>query len=157
MANENPTWGQARIAAELSLKLGIQVSPRTVRVYWPCDPDGRGSRTTSSQQWRTFVWNQAQAVVACDFLVAGTAGFRVLYVSVITEVGTWRILHCNATAHPTSAWSLQQLREPVPSDHRYRFLIHDRDSIFSPELDEELRSFGLKVLRTPVQAPKAKA
>ena len=35
MARENPTWGQARVAAELGLKLGIFVSPRTVRKYWP--------------------------------------------------------------------------------------------------------------------------
>jgi hypothetical protein len=31
MSLENPTWGQARVAAELSVKLGIHVSPRTVR------------------------------------------------------------------------------------------------------------------------------
>ena len=42
-----------------------------------------------------------------------------------------------------------------PSDPSYRFLIHDRDSIFSTEVDDELKAFGLKVLRTPVQAPKA--
>ena len=34
MAKQNPTWGQARVASELSLKLGIYVSPRTVRAYW---------------------------------------------------------------------------------------------------------------------------
>src|ERR1700730_15076982 len=35
MVHENPTWGQARVAAELSLKLAIYVSPRTARAYWP--------------------------------------------------------------------------------------------------------------------------
>jgi putative transposase len=39
--------------------------------------------------------------VAADFLVAITAGFRVLYVLVVMEVGSRRILHCNVTAHPT--------------------------------------------------------
>jgi hypothetical protein len=47
------------------------------------------------------------------------------------EVGTRRIVHCNITAHPTAAWTLQQLREAIPSDHSYRLLIHDRDAIFS--------------------------
>ena len=37
------------------------------------------------------------------------------------------------------------------------FSSKDRDSIFSAELDEELQVFGLMVLRTPVQAPKANA
>jgi len=40
-AQENPTWGQARVAAELSLILGIYVSPRTVRAYWPPEPERR--------------------------------------------------------------------------------------------------------------------
>jgi transposase InsO family protein len=80
-----------------------------------------------------------------------------LYVFVVLEVANRRILHCNVTAHPTAAWTLQQFREAVPSDHTYRFLIHDRDPIFSAEVDDELKAFGLKVLRTPVQAPKANA
>ena len=96
-------------------------------------------------------------MVAADFLVAITAGFRVLYVLVVMEIGSRRILHCTVTAHPTAAWTLQQFREAVPSDHNYRFLIHDRDSIFSTEVDAELQAFGLKVLRTPVHAPKANA
>src|ERR1700746_3128808 len=157
MVRENPTWGEERIAAELSVKLGILVSPRTVRAYWPQDRDPRGGRRTSSQQWRTFVRNHAKAIVASDFLVAITVGFRVLYVFVVMEVGSRRILHCNLTAHPTAAWTLQQFREAIPSDHTYRFLIHDRDSIFSAEVNDELGAVGLKIRRTPVQAPKANA
>jgi hypothetical protein len=60
MAAENPTWGEERIADELSLKLGIHVSPRTVRAYWPEGPFGSGKRTTRPQQWRTFVRNHAR-------------------------------------------------------------------------------------------------
>ena len=52
--------------------------------------------------------------------------------------------------------TLQQLREAIPSDHSYRFLLHDRDTIFSAEVDQQLKAFGLWVLRTPVRAPKAK-
>jgi transposase InsO family protein len=157
MAKENPTWGQARVAAELSLKLGIDVSPRTVRAYWPPEPERRGHRRTSSQNWKTFVRNHAQSIVACDFLVVVTARFRTLYVFLLMEVETRRIVHCNITAHPTAAWTLQQLREAIPSDHAYRFLIRDRDSIFSAEVDQQLKAFGLRVLRTPVRAPKANA
>src|ERR1700758_1567497 len=157
MVQENPTWGEERVAAELSVKLGILVSPRTVRAYWPRESDPRSGRRTASQHWRTFVRNHAKAIVAADFLVAITAGFRVLYVFVVMEVGSRRILHCNVTAHPAAAWAVQQFREAIPSDHIYRFLIHDRDSIFSPEVDDDLGAFGLRVLRTPVQAPKANA
>jgi putative transposase len=82
MARENQTWGEERIAAELLLKLGIRVSPRTVRRYMP---ESTGPRSgVSSQRW-TFVRNHAQAILACDFFAAVTANFRLLYVFVIME------------------------------------------------------------------------
>jgi hypothetical protein len=67
MAQDNPTWGEERVAAELSVKLGILVSPRTVRAYWPRETDPRSGRRTSSQHWQAFVRNHAQAIVAADF------------------------------------------------------------------------------------------
>ena len=158
LVRENLTWGEERVADELSLKLGIYVSPRTVRKYWPRPPGGAGRIRTSSPHWRTFVKNHAHGIVACDFLVAVTVRFQVLFVFLVMEVGSRRILHYNVTAHPTADWTGQQFREAIPSDHSYRFLIHDRDSIFSAELDKEIKSpFGLRVLRTPVRAPTANA
>ena len=76
---------------------------------------------------------------------------------VVMEVGTRKILHCNVTAHPTATWTLQQFREAMPIVHQCKFLIHDRDSIFSRSLDCELESFGIRVLRTPVRAPQGNA
>ena len=153
MAAENPTWGEERIANELQLKLGIRVSPRTVDKYLRI---GGPARTPNpKQRWLTFVHNHARVIVAADFFVVVTASFRILYVFVILELGTWRILHHNVTAHPTAEWALQQFREGLPDDHRYRFVIHDRDSIFSKELDEMVKAMGVRVLRTPVRAPKA--
>jgi putative transposase len=102
MAQENPAWGQARVAAELSLKLGIDVSPRTVRAYWPPEPERRCHRRTSSQNWKTFVRNHVQSIVACDFLVVVTARFRTLYVFLLMEVGTRRIVHCNSWGPSTT-------------------------------------------------------
>jgi len=157
MAIENPTRGEERVANELLLKLGIQVSPRTVRAYWPEDTFRSGSCFSSSQRWRGFVRNHAKAIVACDFLVAVAARFQLLYVLVVMEIGSRRIIHFNVTAHPSACWTMQQLREAIPSDHLYRFLIHDRDSIFSSALDSQIGALGLKVLRTPIRAPKANA
>jgi len=70
MANENPSWGEERIANELLVKLAIQVSPRTVR--------SRGDL-----RWSTFLRLHAKGIIACDFLVAVTATFRLLYVFVV--------------------------------------------------------------------------
>ena len=84
----NRTWGEERIAAELLLKLGISVSPRTVRRYMGRPRSAHpGSRT---QAWSTFVRNHARDVLACDFFVTVTARFRLLYVFVVLDVGTRR-------------------------------------------------------------------
>jgi transposase InsO family protein len=155
MAAANGTWGEERIADELSLKLGIRVSPRTVGKYLDTLRP-RGGRA-SNQRWATFVRNHAKGIVACDFMVSVTASMRVLYVFVAMEVGSRRILHTNVTAHPTAEWTLQQFRECFTYDHPYLYLIHDRDSIFSASLDSALEGFGLRVLKTPVRAPKANA
>jgi transposase InsO family protein len=103
----------------------------------------------------TFVRNHAGAIVACDFLTVVTASFRTLYVLVIMEIGTRRILHFNVTSNPIEQWTKQQFREAIPCDHRYRFLIHDRDSIFSSHVDDMINGLGLEVLRTPFRAPRA--
>lgn len=155
MAMENPTWGQERIADELLLKLGLRVSPRTVRKYMPSHCVGRPGKCCPSQRWSTFIRNQAKGIVACDFCVAVTATFRLLYVFVMIEHESRRLIHVDVTAHPTAQWTLQQFREAIPSDHTYRILIHDRDSIFSRQVDQGVRNMGLRVLKTPVRTPVA--
>jgi hypothetical protein len=108
-------------------------------------PNGQ-PRGTWSQGSRTFVRNHAQAMLACDFAVVVTARFRVLYVFLLMEIATRRIVHANVAAHPTSEWTLQQFREALADDPKYRFLIHDRDAIFSRDLDHELKTFDQRVL-----------
>ena len=146
-------WGEERIANELLVKLGVRVSPRTVRKYMPPTRPGipRGD-----QRWSTLLKNHARAIVACDLFVAVTATFRMLYVFVVIEHGTRRLAHLNVTANPTAGWTLQQLRQAFSADG-YRHLIHDRDRIYSKHLDASIEALGLKVLRSPVASPKANA
>jgi transposase InsO family protein len=154
MAAANRTWGEERIADELLVKLGIRVSPRTVRRYMRA-LSPRGKRGT--QAWSTFVRNHARSVLASDFFVVVTATFRVIYVFIVLEVGTRRILHWNVTAHPTADWTAQQFRMIVPGDQGHRFVIHDRDTIYSEGVDRTLEAMGLEVLKTPVRVPQANA
>ncbi len=152
MGTENPTWGEERIANELLLKLGVQVSPRTVRKYLSPRPPGR---PRGDLRWSTFLRLHAQGIIACDFLVAVTATFRLLYVFVVIEHRSRRLVHCNVTTHPTAAWTLQQLRETVGVGDQYQYLLHDRDSIFAEHLDESVSRLGIKVLKSPPRCPKA--
>ena len=50
MADENPLWGEERIANELLLKLGVRISPRTVRKYMPKRPPGQPAETSAGQR-----------------------------------------------------------------------------------------------------------
>jgi hypothetical protein len=90
-------------------------------------------------------------------MVSVAASMRVLYVFVAMEVGSRRILHTNVIAHPTAQWTLQKSRECLANEELYRFLIHNRDSVFSASLDPELKGFGPRVLKSPVRPPKANA
>ncbi len=148
MATEKPRWGEERIANELLLKLGIKTSPRTVRKYMSRRPR---DRPRGDPHWSTFLRLHAHRFLACDFCVTITASFRMLYVFVVVEHGTRRLAHC------TAAWTLQQLREVVGIDHRYRFLRHDRDSIFSRELDASIHALGIDVLRSAPHYPAINA
>ena len=144
MAAANPVWGEERIANELLIKRGIRVSSRTVGKYMPERPPGQ---PRGDQRWATFLRSHARAVLACDFLVAVTATFRLLYVFVVIEHGRRRLAHVGVTNHPTADWTLQQLREVVGDEGAHRYLIHDRDSIFARYLDNSIRAHLRATLR----------
>jgi putative transposase len=75
----------------------------------------------------------------------------------VIEHATRRILHTDVAAHPRALWTIQQLREALVSNHGYRFLIHDRDRMFSQQLDQQVQHLGLRILKTPVHSPQANA
>ena len=64
-----------------------------------------------------------------------------------------RILHCNVTKHPTSLWTVQQLREAFPFGSAPRFVIFDRDAKYSLEIPVAVRSLGISPVRTSFESP----
>ncbi len=96
MARENLTWGAERIRGEL-LKLGIRCSKSTVQRYLK----GRHAHGLGRQTWATFLRNHAESVWACDFLQTHDIGFRAVFVFVIIELSSRRVVHMSVTRHPT--------------------------------------------------------
>ena len=100
------------------------------------------------------VRRDAKSIIACNFLIVVTATFRPVYVFIVMEIGTRRILHLNVITHPNTEWTMQQLRECLTAEERYRFVIHDRDAIYSKDMDLLLKTTGLQIENT-AQSPQA--
>ncbi len=150
MARENG-WGAPRIHGEL-LKLGFMASERTVSRYMRKHGRSPGRR----QSWLTFLRNHREVMVAMDFFTVPTATFRVLYVWFAIRHSRREIVHWSVTESPTSPWVVQQLREPFPFDDaggRSRYLVLDRDTIFSAAVVTAIASMGLEPTRTSYQSP----
>jgi putative transposase len=145
MAKANPLWGAPRIHGEL-LKLGIDISQATVAKYMP-----RHHRPPS-QTWRTFLANHVTQIAAADFFVVPTVTYRLLFVFVILAHQRRRIVHVAVTAHPTEAWTAQQLREASPEDAPLRYLVHDRDHAFAA-LVATANGMGIKAIHTAPRSP----
>jgi putative transposase len=158
LARENPHWGYRRIAGELN-GVGVTVSATSVRkVLLRAGMQPAPERARSS--WCAFLRSQAASVLACDFLTVETAFLQRIYVLFFISLATRRIEYIACTANPDGRWSAQQARNLVMQlgdQEPFRFLIHDRDTKFSHAFDEVFRSEGMKVIRTPVQAPNANA
>ena len=159
LARENSRWGAVRIQGELR-KLGIRVGATTIRMLLRRSGLGPAPRRTGPT-WSEFLRAQAKGIMACDFFTVETVWLRTLYLLVFIELGTRRVHVTASTIHPDSAWVTQQgrnlsmgLEEGTSS---VRFLIHDRDSKFSGPFDEVFRSEGVRIVKTPIRAPRAKA
>ena len=147
MALEND-WGAPRIHGELQ-KLGLTVSEATVSRYMPRRP----ASPDVVQRWLAFLRNHKDCIAAMDFFTVPTASLRVLYCWFVIHHEHRRILHFNATFHPTAAWVIQQLREAFPFETAPRHLIFDRDSIFSPAVIGFVKSMGTEPCRTSYRSP----
>jgi putative transposase len=149
MRLENSGWGAPKIHGEL-LKLGFTVSERTVARYLRRLRPQIGK---PDQHWKAFLANHREAIVAFDFFAVPTLTFKLLYCFLVIEHGRRKILHCNVTAHPTSEWVVQQLRETFPEADPYRYVLFDHDSKFNVDVINLLKSTGLQPKRTSIQAP----
>ncbi len=148
MSWENPLWGAPRIHSELLL-LGYDVAEATVAKYM-----SRRGRRSPSQTWRTFLRNHLRHTAACDFFVVPTATFRLLFCFVILSHDRRRILHFNVTTHPTAEWTAQQVVEAFPAEGTEpRYLLRDRDSIYSAGFGRRVAGLGLKEIATAPQSP----
>jgi len=98
-------------------------------------------------------------VLACDFFTVETVFLKTLYVLFFIELSTRRVHVAGTTSRPDSAWVTQQARNLsiTGSLGDKHILLRDRDAKFSGRFDEIFRTEDVRVLKTPIRAPRANA
>jgi putative transposase len=159
LARENPGWGYRRIQGEL---VGLEISLAASTVWAILREAGiEPAPRRLDSSWTEFLRRQAASILECDFLTVDTLFFKRIYVLFVIELASRRVRLCVVTANPDGAWVTQQARNLLmrldDEGVRARFLIRDRDSKFTRDFDELFRSEGIRVIKAPVRAPRARA
>jgi transposase len=159
LARENPSWGYRRIQGEL-VTMGLRLAPSSV---WAIlrrhriDP----APTRRGPTWSESLRAQTTTMLACDFFHVDTVLLRRLYVLFFIELDTRKVYLTGVTENPTALWVTQQARNLTGALGQraaaVSFLIRDRDAKFPGSFDEVFRSEGVRIIRTPIRAPRANA
>jgi transposase InsO family protein len=154
-----PRRGYRRIHGELA-GLGCKIAPSAV---WKILKDaGTGpAPCRSGQAWRAFLEAQAKTILAAGFFHVGTVFLRRLYVLFFIGHDTRRVHLAGITAHPAGEWVTWQARNLLMSLDGHaggvKFLIRDRDAKFTAAFDAVFAAAGVRIIKTPVRAPRANA
>lgn len=150
---ENQLLSPEKIHEKLCL-LGIEKppAPNTIAKYIPSTRKPPTERQI--QSWKTFLKNHQSLTWATDFLTIPTLTFGILYVLVIIDHQTRKIVSFGVTTNPTAQWTVQQFRNATPFGDIPKYLVHDNDPIFrSKAFKRFLSSSGITSKKTAYRSP----
>jgi len=163
MATENPGWGYTRIRGAL-FNLGHEVGRNTIKRILAdagLEPAPERNRRTP---WKTFLKAHWKAIAAIDFFTVEVVAVRGLvryFVLFVVDIPSRRVHIAGITHNLSGAWMAQVARNLTDAGKRFlrnaRYLIHDRDPMFTRQFIEILKAAGVRAVKLPPSSPNLNA
>jgi putative transposase len=163
MARQNPTWGYTRIRGALC-NLGYGIGRNTIKrilLENGLDPAPLRGRTMS---WKTFLKAHWGTIAATDFFsveVLTRVGLVRYFVLFVIDLKTRRVEIAGIVRRPDGEWMKQMARNLTDCDSGFlngaRYLIHDRDPLFTKRFRDILGPSGVKTVKLPARSPNLNA
>jgi transposase InsO family protein len=163
MATRNAGWGYTRLRGALK-NVGFFVGRNTIKRILKehgIDPAPLRRRQYS---WATFIKAHLSAIAAADFFtvevltLAGLVRYHVLFV---IDLATRRVEIAGISRCPDGLWMEQVARNLLDAADGFlvgkRYLIIDRDPLYTREFREAMKRGGVGVLRLPPSSPNLNA
>ncbi len=163
MAQENPTWGYTRLRGALK-NLGHELGRNTIKRILADHGIAPAPERGKSMSWSTFIKAHWGAIAATDLFTVevlspfGLVRYHVLFV---IDIATRCVSIGGITSDPNGEWMKQVARNLTDMWDGFllgkRYLIHDRDPLFTEAVRGLLRDSGVKPLRLPAKSPNLNA
>jgi len=163
IAADNPRWGYTRIRGALR-NLGHEIGRNTIKRILLDNGIDPAPLRSKGMSWETFLKAHWGAIAATDFFsveVLTRAGLVRYFVLFIIDLKTRRVEIAGIAQQPDGEWMKQIARNLTDADdgflNRTRYLIHDRDPLFTEAFRELLKPSGVKTVKLPAQSPDLNA
>ena len=163
MAQENPSWGYTTIRGVL-FNLGHITSRETIRNILKEHGIVPAPERRERIPWSTFLKSHWGSIAAADFFTVeawSCIGLTRYHVFFCMELSSRRVHIAGISECPYGAWMKQigrNLTDPFDGFlGGIRYIILDRDPLYTGEFRELLKQAGVKVVRLPARSPNLNA
>jgi putative transposase len=163
MARENPAWGYTRIRGALH-NLGHEIGRNTIKRILLANGIEPAPERKRRLPWATFLKAHWGAIAATDFFsveVLTRVGLVRHFVLFVIDLKSRTVEIAGIVRQPEGEWMKQVARNLTDACAGFlresRYLIHDRDPLYTEEFREVLRAGGVKTVKLPARSPNLNA